>query len=323
MKNNLNNVKNKTPLLKVDNFSLSFPQYKESFEESHIQVIKNFELDIYEGEIVAVLGSSGSGKSLLADSILGILPENAETKGSVYFENEPLTAKKQSQLRGKEISLIPQSVKALDPLMKTGKQVQSLIRNKKDKKKIQEDAFLKLDLPKDTCNRYPFELSGGMARRVLIATAMVSDAKLIIADEPTPGLDKKTWNETLTHIKQLGKANSGMMFITHDIHAALKIADRIAVFYAGETVEIANKEDFYGNGENLKHPYTKALWHALPENDFKPLDGNQPEFNEAILGCAFEPRCSKATSLCKEKKPESSRENNTMVRCFYARNQQN
>ena len=266
------------------------------------------------------MGSSGSGKSLLADAILGILPDNSETKGTIYFENELLTVARQNQIRGKEIALIPQSVKALDPLMKTGRQVQNAIRDKKDKIRIQEEAFRKLGLPEGTGKLYPFELSGGMARRVLIATAMVGDAKLIIADEPTPGLDKANLEETLSHIKQLGSANSGMMFITHDIYAAIEIANKIAVFYAGETIEIANKEDFSGQGENLKHPYTKALWRALPENDFVPLIGNQPQINESISGCAFSPRCPIATDLCREKKPESSWVNNTMVRCFYARN---
>ena len=318
--NELLNTPVSKPLLEVKDFSLSFPQYKNGFEESFVEVINNFELTIHEGEIVAVLGSSGSGKSLLADAILGILPKNAITNGAVSFEDAPLTAKLQEQLRGKQISLIPQSVKALDPLMKTGKQVQNSIRNNKDKKRIQEEAFEKLGLPEGTGNLYPFELSGGMARRVLIANVMVSDAKLIIADEPTPGLDKASWNETLTQINQLGKENSGMMFITHDIHAALKIADKIAIFYAGETVEIANKDDFYGKGENLKHPYTRALWQALPENEFKPLKGNQPEFNETLEGCAFQPRCPISTDLCLKKKPESSWVNNTMVRCFYARN---
>ena len=99
-----------------------------------------------------------------------------------------------------------------------------------------------------------------------------------------------------------------------------KKLNKIAVFYAGETIEIANKEDFSGQGENLKHPYTKALWRALPENDFVPLIGNQPQINESISGCAFSPRCPIATDLCREKKPESSWVNNTMIRCFYARN---
>ena len=310
--------KGKLPLLEVKDFSLSFPQYKDGLEETYIQVIRDFELNIHPGEIVAVVGASGSGKSLLADSILGILPDNAEIKGTLLYEGKPLTNKLQEELRGKAISLIPQSVKALDPLMRTGKQVQSVIRDKKQRKKIQEEVFLKLGLPPRTSKKYPFELSGGMARRVLIATAMVSDAKLIIADEPTPGLDKLAWEETLHHIKQLSKANTGVMFITHDIHAALKIADRIAVFYAGETIEIANIADFTGNGERLRHPYTKALWRALPENDFIGLKGNQPEAEEVFLGCVFEPRCPVATEYCQINKPKSTKVNNGITRCFYA-----
>ena len=310
--------KGKLPLLEVKDFSLSFPQYKDGLEETYIQVIRDFELNIHPGEIVAVVGASGSGKSLLADSILGILPDNAEIKGTLLYEGKPLTNKLQEELRGKAISLIPQSVKALDPLMRTGKQVQSVIRDKKQRKKIQEEVFLKLGLPPGTSKKYPFELSGGMARRVLIATAMVSDAKLIIADEPTPGLDKLAWEETLHHIKQLSKANTGVMFITHDIHAALKIADRIAVFYAGETIEIANIADFTGNGERLRHPYTKALWRALPENDFIGLKGNQPEAEEVFLGCVFEPRCPVATEYCQINKPKSTKVNNGITRCFYA-----
>lgn len=306
------------PLLEVKDYSLSFPQHKKGFEETYIQVIKDFELTIHPGEIVAVVGSSGSGKSLLADSILGILPENAETNGMICFEGAPLTEKRQEQLRGKAISLIPQSVKALDPLMKTGRQVQRMIWDRKTKKRIQQEAFIKLGLPSDTGEKYPFELSGGMARRVLIATAMVSEAKLIIADEPTPGLDEPTLMEILNNIKQLSKNSRGIMLITHDVHAALKIADKIAVFYGGETVEIANTEDFSGKGERLRHPYTKALWRALSENEFKPLKGNQPEAGEDFVGCVFEPRCPIATEFCKKNKPKSSRVNNGMVRCFYA-----
>lgn len=309
---------NSVPLLEVKDFSLSFPQYKDGLTETYIQVIRDFELTIYPGEIVAVVGASGSGKSLLADSILGILPDNAETNGTLLFEGEPLSENRQEELRGKEIFLIPQSVKALDPLMKTGKQVQNVIRDKSERKKKQEEAFSKLGLAPGTGKKYPFELSGGMARRVLIASAMVSEAKLIVADEPTPGLDKEAWEETLSNIKQLSEANRGIMFITHDIHAALKIADRIAVFYAGETIEIANIDDFTGKGERLRHPYTKALWRALPENDFIGLKGNQPEAEEVFLGCVFEPRCPIATEYCKKNKPKSSKVNNGITRCFYA-----
>ena len=150
------NTKGKLPLLEVKDFSLSFPQYKEGLEETYIQVIRDFELIIHPGEIVGVVGASGSAKSLLADSILGILPDNAETKGTLLFEGEPLSKKLQEELRGKAISLIPQSVKALDPLMRTGRQVQSVIRDKKQRRRIQEEAFLKLGLPPGTAKKYPF-----------------------------------------------------------------------------------------------------------------------------------------------------------------------
>ncbi len=319
MEENLDiNTQEKAPLLEVKQLSLSFPQFKGGINESSIQVIRDFELTIHPGEIVTVVGASGSGKSLLADAILGILPDNAQINGSLLFEGTPLMGKRQEQLRGKSISLIPQSVKALDPLMKTGKQVQGVVRDKRTKVRKQEEAFLKLGLPLGTGDKYPHELSGGMARRVLIASAMVSEAKLIIADEPTPGLDEQAWEETLYNIKQLSQRNRGILFITHDIHAALKIADKIAVFYAGETLEIANKEDFSGKGELLRHPYTKALWRALPENDFQVLKGNQPEPEEVFPGCVFEPRCPIATEFCKTNQPKSSIINNGITRCFYA-----
>ncbi|WP_077325493.1 ABC transporter ATP-binding protein [Virgibacillus siamensis] len=305
------------PLFEVKNLSLSFRQYQKGLKESDIDVITNFDLSINEGEIVAIVGASGSGKSLLADAVLGILPENAKVNGTINFNGEKLSEEQQIRLRGHAISLIPQSINALDPLMKTGKQVQSVIKSK-DKKAIQEQAFQQVGLSPETGERFPFELSGGMARRVLVSMAMVSDAKLVIADEPTPGLDEYARGETIRLIKQLADQGKGIMFITHDIDAALQIADKIAVFYAGQTVEIANAKDFSGQGENLRHPYTKALWNALPQNDFIPLKGNQPLPDERIPGCVFEPRCPIATNRCKQKRPELLNVKDGMVRCFYA-----
>ncbi|KRG13789.1 peptide ABC transporter ATP-binding protein [Lederbergia galactosidilytica] len=319
-------------LFAVKQFSLVFRQYEKGWQESKIQAISGFNLTIQKGEIVAIVGASGSGivgasgsgKSLLANAILGILPENAETDGEILFEGEALTfegealtPKRQEELRGKEIALIPQSTNALDPLMKAGKQVQTMIKGK-NKKKIQEGIFHKVGLASEAGERYPFELSGGMARRVLVTTAIASQAKLIIADEPTPGLDEHSRNETIQYIKQLANEGKGVMFITHDIMAALAIADRIAVFYAGQTVEIANTEDFYGKGEQLRHPYTKALWNSLPQNEFKPLPGSQPAPITVLNGCAFAPRCLKATSICKQKQPLNRSLNQGMVRCFHA-----
>src|SRR5690625_6537553 len=136
--------KKQIPLLEVSDFSLTFRQYEQGWKEVELEVIHKLDVTIYEGEIVVVVGSSGSGKSLLADAILGILPENAKTKGEIYFDGKLLTEEEQRKLRGKAISLIPQSVKALDPLMKTGKQVQRVSKDKKAKKRIKQEAEQKI-----------------------------------------------------------------------------------------------------------------------------------------------------------------------------------
>lgn len=258
------------PLLEVEGFQLSFPQYAKGLERYMLQVISDFTLNVHAHEVVAVVGASGSGKSLLADAILGILPRNAVTSGKLMYDGKVLDAKLQKKIRGKELMLIPQSVKALDPLMIVEKQIASIIPEGVDKKRAIEDVFQKLSLPLSAAKKYPFELSGGMARRVLLAITMVSDARLIIADEPTPGLDEATRDEVLAHLKEILDAKGrSMLFITHDIHAALQIADKIAVFKDGKTLEIADTEVFSGDGSLLKHPYSRALWRALPENEFE------------------------------------------------------
>lgn len=265
--NHLSQHKNQIPLLEVSDFSLTFRQYEQGLKEVELEVIHKLDVTIYEGEIVAIVGASGSGKSLLADAILGILPKNARTNGKLNYRGEALTRKRQLALRGKEISLIPQSVHALNPIMKTGKQVQSTIKGK-NKQKVQQTLFQKIGLPKEVGQQYPFELSGGMQRRILTATALGNQPNLMIADEPTPGLDPHVLHETITQMKQLVTSDKGMMFITHDIGVALQIADKIVVFNAGQTIETATVDQFSGKGEKLKHPYTKALWNALPENSF-------------------------------------------------------
>ncbi len=228
-----------------------------------MEVIKKLNITIHEGEIVAVVGASGSGKSLLANAILGILPDHAITHGTLLYKGENI----KEVLRGKEISIIPQSIHSLNPLMKTGKQVQGVI-HQSDRKVVQQDIFERVGLPEDAENKYPFELSGGMARRVLAAAAMVSPAELIIADEPTPGLDPKVLKETISLLKQLAREGKGIMFISHDIDTALTIADKVVVFYKGETIESADAAAFSGKGERLRHPYSKALWNRLPRNEF-------------------------------------------------------
>ncbi|MEI3607509.1 ABC transporter ATP-binding protein [Pseudogracilibacillus sp. SE30717A] len=318
MTSRLNNkITMTTPLFEVRNLSLSFKKYGEGLREEETYVIRNLDFSIHEGEIIALVGASGSGKSLFVDAILGILPRNALLYGTINYKGKALSEERKKILRGKEISLIPQSIDALDPLMKVGKQVQSIIKEK-NKRMIQQKVFQKLGLPDTSSERYPFELSGGMARKVLISTAMASDAKLIVADEPTSGLDEKSLQEMLYHLKQLVTKERGLLFITHDITAALEIAHKVVVFYAGQTVEIANITDFTGKGERLRHPYTKALWNALPQNSFTTLKGVDETWPAPLSGCSFVNHCPIATDRCRQGMVSIKKVIDGMVRCFYA-----
>ena len=306
-------------LLDVENVSISFTQYTKGLNQRNLKVITDLTLDIAEGEILAVLGSSGSGKSLLAHAIFGILPENAKQNGNIKYKGKTLTQKDKEKLRGDEIALIPQSVNFLDPLMKISEQAIGHTENdeeKKAKKEKQRKIFEHYNLKPEVDEMYPFQLSGGMARRVLVSTALLSNPKLVVADEPTPGLDQKTVEETLNHFKHMKEDGIGVLLITHDIHAALEVADRIGIFYSGYVIEIAQNKDFSGNGENLLHPYTKALYKALPANGFKLTKGHQPLHGEIPNGCPYYDRCEMALERCKEERPELIDLGNKKVRCF-------
>ena len=308
----------KEPILSVRNLEISFSQYTKGLRRIDSKAINNLDIDLYKGEILAVVGSSGSGKSLLAHSILGILPTNANTNGDIYYKDEILDEKRKEKLRGKEIVFIPQSVNYLDPLMEVGKQVKISIKDKKKSNTILERVFRKYNLDKKVEKYYPFQLSGGMARKVLLSSALVSNAEVIIADEPTPGLDEKSLNEALKDFRDLADNGCAVLIITHDISAALKIADRVAIFYGGTTLEVAKADDFKNNGENLRHPYTKALYNALPNTKFTPIKGSQPLASELPVGCLFYDRCEKRTPDCENIKPEMRELRDGKVRCLYA-----
>lgn len=304
-------------ILEVDNLSISFQQYTSGFNQKNLEVISDLTIEVKTGEVLCVVGSSGSGKSLLAHAILGILPSNAKVSGTIRYKGEEMTLEKQEALRGKELALIPQSVNFLDPLMTVGKQVQNSVTEGKPVQ-LQEEVFERLHLEPKVSKMYPFQLSGGMARRVLLSTAIVADATVVIADEPTPGLDPIVMEEALSRFRELANDGSAVMLITHDIESALNIADKIAVFYAGTTVEIAPVEDFVGDGEALRHPYTKALWRALPQNEFLPIPGTQPHPEELPQGCLFAPRCPLMTADCQKARPEMRELRGGRVRCIHA-----
>ena len=289
----------------------SLGMYKRS-----LPVIRDLCLNIYPGQIVAVAGASGSGKSLLAHSILDILPYNSHREGVILYDGDILTSERAADLRGKEIVLVPQGVTYLDPLMKVGPQ---LWKGKKDRetKKRYRSALKRYGMDPETEKRYPFELSGGMARRVMIASASAESPRLIIADEPTPGLDARAAKRILRHFRELADEGAGILFITHDLRLALAIADRVAVFYAGETIEEADAADF-SDVAGLRHPFTKALWNAMPEHGFAPASGAQPYPGQIRSGCLFSGQCIKCRKEC------LSRENiplqpykGGMVRCLY------
>ena len=307
--------KNET-LLEIHDLSVSFRMYDGALEQKELQVISDLHLTVRPGEIVAVAGSSGSGKSLLASAILGILPGNATVKGQLRYKGQELTPETQKTLRGTEIALVPQSIAFLDPLMKVGKQADGHKKPYPSEKR--KGLFKRFSLPENTEKLYPFQLSGGMARRVLVSTALITDAQLIIADEPTPGMSLEQALEALQRFRELANEGKGVILITHDIDLAFEFADRVAVFYAGTTVETAPVTDFKTGADALRHPYSKALWRALPQNGFTPIDGFQPYAGNLPTGCLFSPRCPHATAECYEKTPPTQELRGGEVRCFHA-----
>lgn len=284
--------------------NISFSQYGKGLRQVELPVIRDLDVEVKAGEMVAVVGSSGSGKSLLAHGVMGILPYNAQMGGTMWYRREPLTKERIRKLRGKEILMVPQSLSYLDPLMKTGEQIRNGKKDEKSKKKLKE-IFQRYHLKEEVEEKYPFELSGGMSRRILISTAMIEEPHLVIADEPTPGLDLAMAKRAMSHFRELADMGAGVLVITHDLELALEVADRIVVFYAGTTVEEANVSDFQQES-TLRHPYTKALWRALPQNGFQFIEGSQPYVKDMPEGCPFAPRCERCTEACKGEIPYRS-----------------
>lgn len=226
-----------------------------------------------------------------------------------------MTPDVQAKLRGTEIALVPQSIAYLDPLMKVG--VQADGHKKPYPTEKRRGFFKRFALPEKTEQLYPFQLSGGMARRVLVSTALIADAKLVIADEPTPGMSLDQAIQALAMFREMADDGRAVILITHDIDLAFEFADRVAVFYAGTTVETAPASDFKTGPEALRHPYSRALWRALPQNGFEPIDGFQPYAGALPKGCLFSPRCPYRTKECEANTPPMREVRNGEVRCFH------
>lgn len=263
-------------LLQVEDLSVGFRMYEEDApffraKQRMVEAIHGLSISVHAGEIVAVVGASGSGKTLLADAILGLFEPNATVRGRIWFDGQAQDAATLSRLRGRGISLVPQSVNNLDPLMKVGRQVEGFARAhvpREERRRRRAELFARYGLPEDAARKYPHELSGGMARRVLLCCALMDDPRVIIADEPTPGLDLDLAVRALDDFRAFADAGGGVMLITHDIELALRVADRVAVFRDGTVVEETAVANF-ARPETLAHPFSRALWHALPEHGFE------------------------------------------------------
>lgn len=268
-------------LLQVEHLSVAFSMYDAqagwSAQKQRHEVIHDMNVSVHAGEILAVVGASGAGKTLLADALMGLFEPNSYVEATVWFDGELQDAASLAQLRGKQIALVPQSVAALNPLMKVGKQIVEggvtksgkSVRGEDKKMRTQKmrALFKHYGLEEGVEQLYPFELSGGMARRVLLCTALIEDPKLIIADEPTPGLDLELAVKAIDDFREFANQGGGVLLITHDIELALRVADRVAVFEGGTVVEETAVANF-ASPDTLRHPFSKALWHALPEHDF-------------------------------------------------------
>ncbi len=291
-------MEEKQVILSVEHLLISFSQYVGGWRQRELPVIRDLNIKVREHEVVAVAGSSGSGKSLLAHAVMGLLPANASWKGRIAFKGEELTGKRVGELRGRQMVLVPQSVSYLDPLMKVGDQVR---RGHKDgiSRARSREVLGRYGLGEDTEELYPFQLSGGMTRRVLISTAVMEKPELVIADEPTPGLHISAAKRVLSHFREVADGGAGVLLITHDLELALQVADRIVVFYAGTNVEEAAVSDFQKE-ERLRHPYTRALYRAMPSHGFEVQPGAQPYVKDLPVGCPYGPRCPMADQGCME-----------------------
>ncbi|MFD5977159.1 MULTISPECIES: ABC transporter ATP-binding protein [Streptomyces] len=279
-----------------------------------IAAVTDARFSVAPGECLALVGESGCGKSVLASALLGLLPANAQTTGSAVLggETDLLTAGERTlarTVRGRRIGLVPQSPAAhLTPVRTVRAQLEETlreltgVRGAAAVREAAEKAAARASFPAGHLDRYPHELSGGLAQRAATALALIGDAPLLLADEPTTGLDRDLVERTVDELRRHTDEGRALLIITHDLAAAERIADRVAVMYAGRIVEIADAGPFFG-APGPRHPYAKGLLDALPERDFAPIPGMPPELGALPDGCAFAARCARADARCTTERP--------------------
>ena len=321
-------------VLEVINLETSF-----ELTEGSIKVLDNINFTLKSNEILGLIGESGCGKSVTALSILQILPRNAKCNGKVLFYNGKkiinileLNSKGEEirQIRGNEISMIFQEPAAsFSPVYTIGEHmVEAITLHKNISEKLAKEKALemlekvKIPDPKKIIDAYPFELSGGMLQRSMIAMALLCNPKILIADEPTTALDVTIQAQILYLIKELQKEfHSSIIFITHDLAVISQMADKIAVMYLGHIVEEADVFEMF---KNPLHPYTKALLDSIPKygvrkTRLETISGVVPDPYNLPKGCRFHTRCNKfMEGICDVQQPKVVEiSENHKVKCFF------
>ncbi len=295
-----------------------------------VKAVDGVSFEIDKGESIAIVGESGSGKSSLARAILRLLPRNVFLyDGKVILEGEDITKlseeKFNSWVRWTKISFVPQAaMNSLNPVIRIRDQlIEPLIVHKgygkEEAIKKANEMLTYVGIPNEFINRYPFELSGGMRQRVIIAMALITEPKIIILDEPTSALDVITQANIMNLLKRV-RLEKGIsyIFITHDIALASDLADKVGVMYAGQIVELSDADTFY---TKPLHPYSQLLLSSVPslreDKGITYIKGTPPSLINPPPGCRFHPRCPFAMDICrKEEPPLISIEKNVYIKCW-------
>lgn len=311
--------------LEIKNLKISFKRQNALFE-----VVHGVDFCVGDGKALGIVGESGCGKTLSAMSVMRLLPSTAQiTEGEVFYNGINLLSldeKEMRSIRGNKIALIPQDpLTSLNPLYTIGDQLMEVITlhqnvSKKEAKEIALSALEMVKIP-DSSSRfdsYPYQFSGGMCQRVIIAMALVSEPDLIIADEPTTALDVTVQAQIMELFREIRqKRKTSLILITHDLGLISQNVDDVAVMYAGEIVEQTSVKELF---LNPSHPYTKGLIDSLPKGNkdrLKIIKGQPPQIGEVVSGCRFHPRCESVMDICSKKHPERCfLSDNHSVNCF-------
>lgn len=299
-------------MLSVKNLNVHLVEKKKKLE-----VLSNINFSLKQGDILGIAGESGCGKSMLAHALMRLTPPSFHIKGEIFFEKKDLTLLKEKEMRkirGKQIAMIFQNpLNAFNPVMSVGQQILeslfahtkiSVIEAKKQALKILKE--VELNDPQRIFHSFPHELSGGMLQRTMIAAALITSPKLLIADEPTTALDVSTQQEVLLLLKRLTiEKKMGLILISHDLKIIESIADTLCVMYCGQIIEQGKPKDIFSFAA---HPYSQALIQAFPSaqcprGSLPQIDGSVPDLREPISGCYFHPRCPEKMHICKRLAP--------------------